>query len=103
MSATAAPSSAVAPTARAVTGLLRDRVLKGGPRDDRKDGVVEAQEAKVAARASHHAGTDTADHDRNRERQEEQRQDQLAGAADRGDRSQERPHGHDAEIREDDG
>src|SRR5713226_8086510 len=103
MSATAAPTSAVVPTARAVSGLFRDHVLKGGPRNDRKDGVVEAEEAEIAAWIADDAGADTADHDRDRERQEEQGKDQLAGAADGGDRGEQRSDGDDTDVREGDG
>src|SRR2546425_10471335 len=75
----AAVTSTPASAASAWTRLFGDHVLKGGPGDDRKDGVVERQEAEVPPAVGDDARPDAADDDRNRERQEEERQEELAG------------------------
>src|SRR2546425_3423660 len=98
----AAVTSTPASAASAWTRLFGDHILKGGPGDDRKDGVVERQEAEVSPAVGNDARPNAAGDDRNRERQEEEGQEQLARPARRGHRGEERPHRGDAEVGEDD-
>src|SRR2546429_5500508 len=102
MSAAAAVTSAVASKARATTWLFRNHVLKRSPGENRKNPVVEGEKAEVAAGIVDDARADAADDDGNREGQEEQRQQQLARAADRRHRGEQRSDGCDPEIGEND-
>ena len=79
--ATSATAAAIRRRGRERERLFRDDILKGSPADDRKDEVVEREEAQVAAAVRRHARADAADDDRQRERQEEERQEQLARPA----------------------
>src|SRR3954463_12767683 len=76
--------STAAPIAAGTTRLFRDDVLKGSPRDDRKDEVVEREKPQVTAGFVGDAGADPADDDRDGQRQEEQREKELTRPA--GDR-----------------
>src|ERR671933_1128318 len=76
----AAKSASVSP-ASAAARSFRDDVLKGSPAQDRKNGVVQGEEAQVARRVAGDARADPADHDRDRQRQEEERQQELPRAA----------------------
>src|SRR5690242_4382941 len=59
----------------ALDGLLGDDVLERRPADEREEGVVEREEAEIAPRAADDGRADAADHDRDGERQEEERQE----------------------------
>src|SRR5438094_1833475 len=115
-SASEAPASAgsgiryLRPTAEIVAGpgrrtaaLLGDDVLERGPADEREQRVIEPEEGEVAARSADDGGTDAADQDRDGERQEEQRQEQVPRAGDDRHRSDEGADGADADVREHDG
>src|SRR5687767_13632359 len=58
--------------------LLRDDVLEGRPREYSEDCVVQDEEEQEAAAVRGHGGTHTAHDERNREREHEERQEQLA-------------------------
>src|SRR5664279_1371147 len=99
----------VRPTAASVAGpcrttagepLFRDDVLECRPAQEREDGVIETEEAEIAARVADDARADAADHDRNGERQEEERQEEIARPGDDGHGADERADGADAEIGE---
>src|SRR5206468_4187191 len=103
MSASAAAERPRASAAHAARRLFRNDILKGGPADDRKDRVVQGEEAEVAGAPACDAGADAADHHRDHERQEEQRQHELPRPA-RGRRGRdEGADGADSEIGERDG
>src|SRR5919106_1231078 len=91
-SATPPPSSRIVASG---SRLFRDHVLKGSPGQYRENGVVQREKAEIAGGIVGDRGSDTADEDGNRERQEEQWEEQLAGT--RGDRHRgdERAHGTD--------
>src|SRR5918999_1154626 len=102
-SATPPPSSSTASAAKRIPLLFDDDVLKGGPGKYREDGVVESEEAQVAARVVRDGRAHAADDDRDREREEEERQQQLAGTPGHGHRGHKRADGADAHVREQDG
>ena len=78
---------------------LGDDVLERRPGEQREDGVVEHEEPEVPG-AGARTRPDTADDHGNRERQEEERQQQLAGTAGDGHRADEGPDGGDADVRQ---
>src|SRR5207302_11515331 len=53
--------------------LLRDNVLERRPREQREDDVVESEQPRILGRVSGYARSDTADDDRDRQRQEKER------------------------------
>src|SRR6266566_3159394 len=61
MSASAAAERPRASAAHAARRLFRNDILKGGPADDRKDRVVQGEEAEVAGAPACDAGADAAD------------------------------------------
>src|SRR5918999_1408545 len=63
-SASPPPSSSTASEAKRIPLLFDNDVLKGGPGKYREDGVVEGQEAQVAARVVRDGRADAADDDR---------------------------------------
>src|SRR5688572_15457335 len=82
----ASPTSPAAAAARTGTGLLEallfgDDVLKGRPAQYREEPVVQPEEGEEAAGLLRDPRSDTADDERDREREEEDRQDELARAA----------------------
>src|SRR5688572_24220349 len=95
-SANPAPSRARAARARAGAALFRDDVLKGGPGKYREKGVVQREKGKVAARIAAHGCADAADDHRKRERQEQERQEELTRTPGGGHGREQRPHGADA-------
>src|ERR1700674_1321993 len=99
MSASAAAARPRASAATAARRLFRNNVLKGGPTDDRKDRVVQGEEAEVAAPAGGDARTHPTDHDRDRKRQEEEREHELPRAAPGRRRRDAPPHHADADRR----
>src|SRR4051795_8628598 len=98
MSASAAATRQAATAAGAATGLLRDDVFKGSPGNDRKNGVVEAQESEEAAGVVADAGADAAHERGDHEREEEQRQHELARPARGGRGGGARPRRRDAQT-----
>src|SRR5262249_39340892 len=84
------------------TWLFRDHVLKGGPRDDRKHGVVESEKAQVPTRMCRHARSDTADDDRYGERQEQEGQEKLTRPSGDGHGGENGADRADAQIGEED-
>src|SRR5215208_7123017 len=67
-------------TASGGSTLFRDHVLKGGPADCRKEAVVQPEKRQVAAGVLDDARADAADDERNRERQKQDGEEQLACA-----------------------
>src|SRR5688500_9590126 len=98
-----APSRTRAARARAGAVLFGDDVLKGGPRQYREKGVVQREKCEVAARVLGDRRPDPADDDREREGQEEEWQEQLAGPACGRDGREQRADGADTQVREGDG
>src|SRR6188474_2485135 len=88
-----ATSSTEAAAASSTARLFRNDILKARPGKDRKYQVVESEEAEVAARVVDHRRADTADHDRDDERQEK-----LPRAARGSHCRQQRPDGREAEV-----
>src|SRR5262245_64081890 len=72
---------------------LRDDVLERRPRKYREDRVVEAQEGEVGPGVGRDARPDTADHERDREWQKEQREQHLAAPRGCGHRRDQRADG----------
>src|SRR5262249_47728592 len=70
------------------------------PGEQRENRIVERQKAGVGGGMVADACADTADDDRNRERQEDQREQKLARAARSGHGGQQRPDGAEADVRE---
>ena len=64
----------------ALTCLLGDDVLEGRPREYREDSVVEGEEEEEAHRIGRYGGSHAADDERDREREHEERKQDLAGA-----------------------
>src|SRR5438045_2442233 len=96
-----AAMSANAVAASAGSRLFGDDVLKRSPAKDRKNDVVEGKEREVVTGRSD-ARADTADHYRDRERQEEERQEQLPRAARDRHRRDEAPDEADPDVGEGD-
>src|ERR671916_29635 len=91
-------SSTAAASETTPAPLFRNDVLKACPGEDRKDQVVQAQEAEVASGIVRQSRADAADDDRDRERQEEERQQQLSGPSGCGHRSEQRSDSRDPYI-----
>src|SRR5437763_15611598 len=97
-----AAMSANAAAASAGNRLFRDHVLKGSPAQDRKNEVVQGEKSEVATGSRSDARADATDDDRNRERQEEERQKELARPARDRHRGHEAPDQADPDVRESD-
>src|SRR4051812_23135482 len=82
--------------------LLGDHILEGGPADEREDEVVEAEECEIASRRGDDARTDPSDHQWDREREEQERHQQVAGARRNRHRADERADRADPEVCEHD-
>src|SRR3954469_14227246 len=78
--------------------LFRNDILKACPGEDRKNEVVQAEKGQVTGGFVRHRRSDAADDDRDAERQEEQRQEQLPGPADRCHRGDQRADAGDADV-----
>src|SRR5215208_689912 len=94
----ASVSSTAASAADATSALFRDHVLKRGPTDCRKHGVVQREKAEVAAGRIGDARADAADDHGDRERQEEHRQEQLPRARRDRHRGHEHADSADADV-----
>src|SRR5215207_10651873 len=96
MPPTSSPAAAIASTAAAA--LFGDDILKAGPRKNRKNGVVQGEETKERSGILGHGGADSADHDGNHERQEEQREKQLTRPAGHRHRGEQRTDRGDPDV-----
>src|SRR3990170_1170374 len=84
------------------SGLLRDDVLEGRPREYREHSVVQEQEEEVALALGRDRSTDPANDQRNRKREDEQWQEKLPRASCGGHRGHERADCADADVGEED-
>src|SRR6185503_7152376 len=77
------PAATAASTGTEIFGaeLFGDDVLKGRPAQYREDSVVQTEKRQVATWFGRDARADAAHDERNRKRQEEEREYQLAGPA----------------------
>src|SRR5687768_265972 len=96
----AAESAASSGTETRKPLLFGDDVLKGRPAQYREDRVVQPEKQEVPTGVGRDAGADAADDERNRQRQEEEGQDQLACPARSRHRGEQRADGADADVRE---
>src|SRR5215216_1611020 len=80
-SARPATNSTAAAAASSTARLFRNDILKARPRKNRKNQVVESEEAEIAPGVVDHGRPDSADDDGDDERQEEKRQRELPRAA----------------------
>src|SRR5215204_5855737 len=91
---------AAAVSERKAAPLFRNDVLKACPGKDRKDQVVESEEGQVPARVVRDSRADSADDERYRHRQEEQRQEELTRTGGGCHRAEKGPDGGDPHVRE---
>src|SRR5215213_9789128 len=102
-SARPATSSTPAAAASSTARLFRNDILKARPRKNRKYHVVESEEAEVTPGVVSHGCPDSADHDRDDQRQEEKRQQKLSRPARGRHRREQCPDGGEPEVREEHG
>src|SRR4051812_19567527 len=101
-SASPATSSTEAAAASSTARLFRNDILKARPGQNRKYGVVEREETEVAARVVHDRRAHPADDDRDHQREEEERQQELSGPACGRHRREERANRRKPEVGEHD-
>ena len=83
--------------------LFRNDVFKGRPGENRKKRVVQDEEAQVPSRLCRDRGTHAPNDEWDHERQEEEREQELAGSARNGHGGEQRSDGGETDVGEQDG